>query len=53
MGGERQYSEYFRNLALFGYFEGGKRLPAPNSGNILCAAFDDGWFWYIPLTAES
>ena len=52
VGGERQYSEYFRNLALFGYFEGGKRLPAPNSGNILCAAFDDGWFWYIPLTAE-
>ena len=31
----RQYSEFFRNLALFGYFEGGKRLPAPNSGNIL------------------
>jgi FAD-dependent halogenase len=52
VGGKRQYSDYFRNVALFGYFEGGKRLPAPNSGNILCAAFDDGWFWYIPLTAE-
>lgn len=52
VGGERHYSEYFRNLALFGYFEGGKRLPAPNSGNILCEAFDDGWFWYIPLTSE-
>ncbi|MGH3887887.1 MAG: tryptophan 7-halogenase [Pseudonocardiaceae bacterium] len=52
VGGERHYSEYFRNLALFGYFEGGKRLPAPNSGNILSAAFEDGWFWYIPLTPE-
>jgi FAD-dependent halogenase len=46
----RQYSEFFRNLALFGYFEGGKRLPEPNSGNIFCAAFDSGWFWYIPLS---
>lgn len=50
VGGARHYSEFFRNLALFGYFEGGKRLPAPNSGNILCAAFDAGWFWYIPLS---
>ena len=49
-GATRQYSEFFRSLALFGYFEGGKRLPEPNSGNILCAAFDSGWFWYIPLT---
>jgi halogenation protein CepH len=52
VGGQRHYSEYFRNIALFGYFEGGKRLPAPHSGNILTAAFEDGWFWYIPLTPE-
>lgn len=52
VGGQRQYSEYFRNLALFGYFIGGKRLPAPNEGNIIAAAFESGWFWYIPLTAE-
>jgi halogenation protein CepH len=50
VGGSRRYSEFFRSLALFGYFEGGKRLPAPNSGNILSAAFGSGWFWYIPLT---
>ncbi|GLZ14985.1 FAD-binding protein [Actinomadura sp. NBRC 104425] len=50
VGGTREYSEFFRSLALFGYFEGGKRLPAPNSGNILCAAFPSGWFWYIPLS---
>jgi FAD-dependent halogenase len=50
IGGSRTYSEFFRSLALFGYFEGGKRLPPPNSGNILSAAFDSGWFWYIPLT---
>lgn len=50
VGGTREYSEFFRNLALFGYFEDGKRLPAPTSGNILSAAFDSGWFWYIPLS---
>ncbi|ASW57778.1 FAD-dependent oxidoreductase [Plantactinospora sp. KBS50] len=48
--GERIYSEFFRNIALFGYFTGGRRLPAPDSGNILCAAFDEGWLWYIPLS---
>jgi halogenation protein CepH len=49
VGGTREYSQFFQSLALFGYYEGGKRLPEPSSGNILSAAFDDGWFWYIPL----
>jgi len=48
--GVREYSKFFQNVALFCYFENGKRLPAPNSGNILSAAFDEGWFWYIPLS---
>jgi halogenation protein CepH len=52
VGGIRKYSEFFRSLALFGYFTGGKRLPPPNSGNILSAAFDSGWFWYIPLRPD-
>ncbi|UMP03432.1 tryptophan 7-halogenase [Amycolatopsis sp. EV170708-02-1] len=50
VGGTREYSPHFRNLALFGYFEGGGRMPAPGSGNILCVSFTDGWFWYIPLS---
>lgn len=50
IGGHREYSEFFRNLALFGYFENGKRLPEPDRNNILCVAFDSGWFWYIPLS---
>jgi halogenation protein CepH len=52
VGGKRQYSEFFRNLALFGYFTGGKRMPAPIEGNILAVAFSSGWFWYIPLSDE-
>lgn len=49
VGGGRVYSDFFRNLAVFGYFSGGRRLPPPNQGNIFCAAFDQGWIWYIPL----
>jgi len=49
VGGKRTYSDFFRNIAVFGYFAGGKRLPEPNAGNIFCAAFDEGWIWYIPL----
>jgi halogenation protein CepH len=51
--GTRVYDKFFKNLALFGYFEGGKRFPEQERrGNILSAAFDEGWFWYIPLSAE-
>ena len=48
--GERIFSKSFRNIAVFGYFLNAGRLPAPNSGNIFTAAFDKGWFWYIPLS---
>jgi halogenation protein CepH len=50
--GQREYSPFFRNLALFGYFRGGARLPEPNSGNIFSVAFPSGWFWYIPLSPD-
>jgi FAD-dependent halogenase len=48
--GERVFSKFFQNVALFGYFEDGGRLPAPLSGNIFSCAFPFGWFWYIPLS---
>jgi halogenation protein CepH len=50
--GERIYSNFFHNIALFGYYKGGGRLPAPCQGNILCVAFEYGWFWYIPLRPD-
>jgi halogenation protein CepH len=48
--GRRILSEFFQNVALFGYYHGGMRLDPPLDGNILCVAFEDGWFWYIPLS---
>ncbi len=50
IAGQRIFADRFRNLALFCYYEGGKRLPPPQSGSILNVTFDKGWFWYIPLT---
>jgi halogenation protein CepH len=45
----RQFNDFFRNLAIFGYFRDAARLPGELANNILSAAFADGWFWYIPL----
>lgn len=50
VAGQRVLSKFFRNVALFGYYEGAQRRPAPRQGDILCAAFDIGWFWFIPLS---
>ncbi|HEV2738176.1 MAG TPA: tryptophan 7-halogenase [Candidatus Elarobacter sp.] len=50
--GERVFSKYFQNVAVFGYFENGGRMAEPCAGNIFCAAFEDGWFWYIPLRPD-
>jgi len=49
--GSRIYSEFYRNVAVFGYFENGERLPEPDDGNALFETFSGGWFWYIPLSA--
>jgi halogenation protein CepH len=48
--GNRIFSKFFQNIAVFGYFNDGHRLPPPNTGNIFCVAFEKGWFWYIPLS---
>lgn len=49
--GRRAYSEFFRNVALFCYYENAGRLPGDRAGSVLSAAFDEGWFWFIPLSA--
>ena len=50
LAGQRVFSDFFRNVALFCYYEDANRRPAPRQGDILCAAFDLGWFWFIPLS---
>ena len=45
----REFNPFFKNLAVFGYFAEAERLAGAVDGNILSAAFGDGWFWFIPL----
>jgi FAD-dependent halogenase len=45
----REFDPFFKNLAVFGYFEGAEPLAGEVAGNIFSAAFADGWFWFIPL----
>jgi halogenation protein CepH len=49
----RQFNDFFKNLAIFGYFRDAERLPGELANHILSAAFADGWFWYIPLHDET
>jgi halogenation protein CepH len=45
----REFNPFFKNLALWSYFEGGARMEPPHANNILSAAHEEGWAWYIPL----
>ena len=45
----RQWDQYFQNLAVYAYFEGARRLPAPDETNIFIDSYEHGWFWHIPL----
>lgn len=45
----REPDPFFRNLAIYGYYSGGARLPQPDANNILIESIKDGWLWVIPL----
>ena len=47
--GLRRWDRDFRNMAVYGYFEGAGRLDQPNETNILVESYGEGWFWVIPL----
>jgi len=48
--GQRTYSQFYRHVAAYCYYDNGKRLPGIESGNVLFETFDKGWLWYIPLS---
>jgi len=49
--GLRQWDDFFRNLAVYAYYQGGDRLRTPDEGNILIESQSNGWMWNIPLRA--
>lgn len=38
------------SAAIFGHFNGARRLPGKAEGNISIVWFANGWFWFIPLS---
>ena len=45
----RRWDPYFKNLAVYGYFTGARRLLPPDETNIFIESYPHGWFWNIPL----
>jgi flavin-dependent dehydrogenase len=45
----RRPHEIFRNVAIWGYWDGGERLPGTPEGGINVLSSDYGWYWVIPL----
>ena len=49
----KQKNRRHNSAALFGHFQGAKRLPGKQEGNISIFWFQHGWFWFIPLADGS
>ena len=47
--GLQEWDPFFRNLAVYAYFDGGRHLDPPDDGNIFIEAYEHGWLWKIPL----
>jgi hypothetical protein len=45
----RRYHETFKNIAIWGYWKGAKRLPAGPEGALVVCSVPEGWYWGIPL----
>jgi flavin-dependent dehydrogenase len=45
----RRPHEIFRNVAIWGYWEGGELLPGSPADGINVIDSPDGWYWVIPL----
>ncbi len=45
----RRFDEYYKNMAVYSYFKGGKRYKGDLEGNIFSVTWKEGWMWIIPL----
>lgn len=49
---DRRATEIFRNVAIWGYWDGGELLPDSPSGSINVISSPEGWYWVIPLSGN-
>lgn len=45
----RRWDDRFRNMAIYAYFHGARRLAPPDETNIFIESYPEGWAWNIPL----
>jgi flavin-dependent dehydrogenase len=45
----RRFHDRFKNVAVWGYWEGARRLPGEREGAIAVGSIPDGWIWAIPF----
>jgi flavin-dependent dehydrogenase len=50
--GRREPMPGLGKVAIFAYFQGAKRWPGREEGNVRIYIFPEGWFWYIPLARD-
>jgi flavin-dependent dehydrogenase len=48
--GMKERNRRHASAAIFGHFTGAERLPGRAAGNISIFWFEQGWFWFIPLS---
>ncbi|MDP9863647.1 MULTISPECIES: NAD(P)/FAD-dependent oxidoreductase [Streptosporangium] len=48
----RRPTETFKNVAIWGYWQGGSLLPGSPAGGINVISAPDGWYWVIPLRGD-
>ena len=51
--GLRRWDQYYRNMAVWSYWKGGKRFRGILEGNIFSATWKEGWIWIIPLKDDT
>ena len=47
--GLRRWDDFFKNLAVYAYFQSAQGLPSLDENNIFIESYDQGWLWSIPL----
>jgi flavin-dependent dehydrogenase len=48
--GIKRRNSRHNSAAIYGHFEGARRLPGKDEGNISVFWFEHGWIWFIPLS---
>ncbi|MEU4830511.1 NAD(P)/FAD-dependent oxidoreductase [Streptosporangium sp. NPDC023615] len=49
---DRTQLDVFRNVAIWGYYQGGGLLPRTPRGGINVISSPHGWYWVIPLSGD-